>query len=127
MTTGTVKWFNNFRGYGFITKENGEDIFVHYSAVRMEGFRMLKEGWKVEFMVIPSEKGALASDVEVISTNGDQITEARKRRRCARTRKFRKRLIDPHCPKDHARHHKAHQNAGRRQFGFIDQDLRDHT
>lgn len=73
---GTVKWFNNFRGYGFITKENGEDIFVHYSAVRMEGFRMLKEGWKVEFMVIPSEKGALASDVEVISTNGDQITEA---------------------------------------------------
>ncbi len=73
---GTVKWFNNFRGYGFITKENGEDIFVHYSAVRMEGFRMLKEGWKVEFSITPSEKGALASDVEVIATNSDQNAAA---------------------------------------------------
>ena len=74
---GKVKWFNTNKGFGFINRENDqEDIFVHYSAVRMEGFRMLKEGWKVEFMVIPSEKGALASDVEVISTNGDQITEA---------------------------------------------------
>ena len=71
-----VKWFNNEKGFGFLEYNGMEDIFVHYSAVRMEGFRMLKEGWKVEFMVIPSEKGALASDVEVISTNGDQITEA---------------------------------------------------
>ena len=64
---GKVKWFNNFRGYGFITKDNGEDIFVHYSGIHMDGYKTLKEGSVVAFTVVDSEKGALATEVEVLS------------------------------------------------------------
>jgi len=48
---GTVKWFNPAKGFGFIGRENGEDVFVHYSAIQMEGFKTLKEGQKVEFEI----------------------------------------------------------------------------
>ncbi len=61
---GTVKWFNDAKGYGFITPESGErDCFVHYSAIQGEGFRSLKEGEPVEFEVVDGEKGPSASSV----------------------------------------------------------------
>lgn len=60
---GTVKWFNGTKGYGFIARDNGPDVFVHYSAIRGSGFRSLEEGQKVEFTVEQGPKGAQASDV----------------------------------------------------------------
>ncbi len=61
--TGTVKWFNNAKGYGFIEQAEGEDIFVHYSAINSEGFRTLKEGQAVEFTVVDGPKGLQADKV----------------------------------------------------------------
>lgn len=63
MKTGTVKWFNAKKGYGFISDENGDDIFVHFSALNMSGFKVLEEGDKVEFKVIEGEKGPQAANV----------------------------------------------------------------
>ena len=63
MKTGTVKWFNAKKGYGFISDENGDDIFVHFSALNMSGFKVLEEGDKVEFEVIEGEKGPQAANV----------------------------------------------------------------
>jgi CspA family cold shock protein len=60
---GTVKWFNGSKGYGFIERDTGEDIFVHYSAIMMEGFRTLDEGQRVEFVVMDGEKGPQAQEV----------------------------------------------------------------
>ena len=61
--TGTVKWFNGTKGYGFISREGGEDVFVHFSAVQMEGYRKLKEGQVVEFSVEKGPKGLQATNV----------------------------------------------------------------
>ena len=63
MKTGTVKLFNAKKGYGFISDENGDDIFVHFSALNMSGFKVLEEGDKVEFEVIEGEKGPQAANV----------------------------------------------------------------
>ena len=63
MKTGTVKWFNAEKGYGFISDENGTDIFVHFSALNMDGFKVLEEGDKVEYEVIDGEKGPQAANV----------------------------------------------------------------
>lgn len=60
---GTVKWFNDRKGYGFIAYEGGEDVFVHHSSIQMEGFRTLKEGESVEFTIEDGQKGPAASDV----------------------------------------------------------------
>ena len=60
---GTVKWFNNQKGYGFISDADGNDIFVHYSGVNMEGFKSLEEGAEVEFDVIQGTKGPQATNV----------------------------------------------------------------
>ena len=60
---GTVKWFNASKGYGFIAREDGEDVFVHYSAIQTDGFRTLDEGQRVEFTVETGPKGLQASDV----------------------------------------------------------------
>lgn len=60
---GTVKWFNAAKGYGFIEREGTDDVFVHFSAIQMEGFRTLKEGQRVEFAVEQGEKGLQASEV----------------------------------------------------------------
>ena len=64
--TGTVKWFNESKGFGFIEREQGNDIFVHFSAILGEGFRNLEEGQRVEFTVVQGPKGLQASDVAVI-------------------------------------------------------------
>ncbi len=61
--TGSVKWFNATKGYGFITRDKGGDVFVHFSAIRAEGYRTLEEGQKVEFTVTEGEKGPQAQDV----------------------------------------------------------------
>ena len=61
--TGTVKWFNDSKGFGFISREKGDDVFVHFSAIRGEGFRSLAEGQKVEFLVTQGQKGPQAQDV----------------------------------------------------------------
>jgi len=65
MNKGTVKWFNNQKGYGFISDENGTDVFVHYSGLNMEGFKSIEEGQKVEFDVIEGAKGPQAVNVTV--------------------------------------------------------------
>ncbi|GAB4564177.1 MAG: cold-shock protein [Anaerolineae bacterium] len=57
---GTVKWFNGTKGYGFLTRDDGGDVFVHYSAIQMDGFRTLEEGERVEFEVEQGPKGAYA-------------------------------------------------------------------
>lgn len=62
-TRGIVKWFNVVKGYGFIGRREGEDVFVHFSAIEMDGFRKLKEGQRVEFEVQHSPKGLQASNV----------------------------------------------------------------
>lgn len=63
---GTVKWFNNTKGFGFIEREEGDDVFVHYSSLENEGYKTLKEGQKVEFSIGESEKGPQAQNVTVI-------------------------------------------------------------
>lgn len=60
---GTVKWFNSSKGYGFIARDNGEDVFVHYSAIRSEGYRTLYEDQRVEFSIEEGPKGPQAVDV----------------------------------------------------------------
>lgn len=64
--TGTVKWFNDDKGFGFIEREQGEDVFVHFSSIRGEGYKTLNEGQKVEFTVGQGQKGPQAIDVVVI-------------------------------------------------------------
>lgn len=63
MSKGTVKWFNNQKGYGFISDEQGKDVFVHYTGLNMAGFKSLEEGQDVEFDVIEGEKGPQATNV----------------------------------------------------------------
>ncbi len=63
---GTVKWFNAEKGYGFIARERGDDVFVHYSEIRSSGFRSLDEGQKVEFTVTQGQKGPQAQDVDIV-------------------------------------------------------------
>ena len=65
--TGTVKWFNDAKGFGFISQEDGDDVFCHHTAIQAEGFRTLKEGQKVEFDITKGPKGLQASNVRVIS------------------------------------------------------------
>ena len=61
--TGTVKWFNDAKGFGFISREGGDDVFVHHSAIRAEGFNSLAEGQEVEFEVVQGQKGPAAEGV----------------------------------------------------------------
>ena len=63
MPVGKVKWFNDSKGYGFIEQENGEDVFVYFSAIKQNGFKSLKTGEKVEFEIVKGPKGPQASNV----------------------------------------------------------------
>ncbi len=63
---GTVKWFNSGKGYGFIAREGGPDVFVHFTAIQSEGFRTLEEGQKVEFTIEQGKKGPQASSVVIL-------------------------------------------------------------
>ncbi|HET7012160.1 MAG: cold-shock protein [Chloroflexi bacterium RBG_16_64_32] len=63
---GTVKWFNGSKGYGFIAREGGEDVFVHHSAILAEGYRNLDEGQRVEFEVVQGPKGLQAASVTIL-------------------------------------------------------------
>ncbi|HET7710397.1 MAG TPA: cold-shock protein [Thermoanaerobaculia bacterium] len=63
---GTVKWFNDAKGYGFITTEKGEDVFVHFSAIQAQGFRSLPEGAQVEFDLVEGPKGLQAANVVTV-------------------------------------------------------------
>jgi cold shock protein len=65
--TGTVKWFSNEKGFGFIARESGDDVFVHYSAITMDGYKSLAEGQKVEFEVVEGPKGAQAANVTAVA------------------------------------------------------------
>ncbi len=64
--TGTVKWFNAEKGYGFIAREGDDDVFVHHSELRMSGYRTLDEGQKVQFKVVQGEKGPQAQEVDLV-------------------------------------------------------------
>lgn len=66
METGTIKWFNSSKGYGFITREDGNDIFVHYKAIKGEGYRSLQEGDQVQFEIEQGPKGLQAKNVSKI-------------------------------------------------------------
>jgi CspA family cold shock protein len=64
--SGTVKWFNASKGYGFIEREDGDDVFVHYSAIQSNGFRTLEEGQQVEFTIEQGDKGLQAANVTLL-------------------------------------------------------------
>ncbi|NII11904.1 cold-shock protein [Oleiagrimonas sp. C23AA] len=64
--TGTVKWFNDAKGFGFIARESGDDVFVHFRAIQSQGFKSLEEGQKVSFVVTQGQKGLQADQVQVI-------------------------------------------------------------
>ena len=66
MEQGTVKWFNDAKGFGFLSRPNGEDVFVHFSAIKTNGFRSLQEGQAVTFNVVKGPKGFQAEDVQVV-------------------------------------------------------------
>ena len=67
MTRGKVKWVNNSKGYGFITHEGGEDVFVHFSAIQQEGYRSLNAGEEVQFDIVNGDKGLQAANVSKVS------------------------------------------------------------
>ena len=67
MAEGTVKWFSNEKGYGFIARDGAEDVFVHHSKITMEGYRSLMEGQRVEFEVEQGPKGLQATNVQIVS------------------------------------------------------------
>ena len=64
LAQGTVKWFSNEKGYGFIEREEGDDVFVHFSAITMEGYKTLTEGQRVEFEIVQGDKGLQAANVQ---------------------------------------------------------------
>ena len=64
LAQGTVKWFSNEKGYGFIEREEGDDVFVHFSAINMDGYKTLTEGQRVEFEVVQGDKGLQAANVQ---------------------------------------------------------------
>ncbi|HUH37222.1 MAG TPA: cold-shock protein [Spongiibacteraceae bacterium] len=70
-SNGTVKWFNNAKGFGFITRDSGEDVFVHFRSIRGEGYRTLTQGQPVSFDLMEGPKGLHAEDVEKVDVGSD--------------------------------------------------------
>ena len=66
MAQGTVKWFSNEKGYGFIERDEGDDVFVHFSAIAMDGYKSLREGQRVEFEIVEGAKGLQAANVQTV-------------------------------------------------------------
>ena len=66
MSEGTLKWFNASKGFGFIAQDNGNDVFVHFSAIKMDGYKALEEGARVRFDVVQGSKGPAADNVELL-------------------------------------------------------------
>ena len=66
ITTGTVKWFNETKGFGFISSDTGEDVFAHFSEIQSNGFKVLNEGQRVQFTIVACKKGPQASSITVI-------------------------------------------------------------
>jgi CspA family cold shock protein len=81
--TGTVKRFNDTKGFGFISRESGDDVFVHSSAIRGEGHRSLEEGQKVEFVVVSGQKGPQAQDVTVLQPGALEVNDRAAQPSCA--------------------------------------------
>jgi len=75
METGTVKWFNDAKGYGFISRQNGEDVFVHFSAIQSNGFRSLQEGQQVQFDVVQGPQGVAGRECEGAVNHYQQIPQ----------------------------------------------------
>jgi len=88
---GTVKWFNNAKGYGFIQRDDGPDVFVHHTDIQMEGYRTLQEGQQVEFVLVDAEKGPRAQNVRPLAT--PQTTHRLSFPQCASTRYDTKCLV----------------------------------
>ena len=65
-TTGTVKWFNDAKGFGFISRSSGEDVFVHFRAIQSQGFKSLQEGQNVSFIVTQGQRGLQAENVQIV-------------------------------------------------------------
>ena len=83
MATGTVKWFNDAKGFGFITPDDGgEDLFAHFSAIQMNGFKTLKEGQKVQFEVVQGPKGKQASNITAAACPAARRLQTPLRRGC---------------------------------------------
>ena len=77
MPTGTVKWFNNAKGYGFILPENEEtDVFAHYSAIEMDGYKTLKAGQRVDFELVDGDKGKHAANIRLAAGNSEASAES---------------------------------------------------
>jgi CspA family cold shock protein len=78
MISGTVKWFNDAKGFGFIEPDGGgADVFAHFSAVQMEGFRTLKQGSRVSYELVQGPKGDLAQNICMLAADGTRVTESR--------------------------------------------------
>jgi CspA family cold shock protein len=71
---GTVKWFNNSRGYGFVGRENGPDVFVHYSGIAGDGYRTLQEGDRITFEIVPGPKSPQAANVVKVSSEREELS-----------------------------------------------------
>ncbi|MFO8070004.1 cold-shock protein [Alkalibacterium sp. f15] len=73
MTTGTVKWFNNQKGYGFLEYNDEDDVFVHFTGINMDGYKALNEGQTVEFEIVEGSRGPQATNVSVVETTNEDI------------------------------------------------------
>ena len=78
MEQGTVKWFNDAKGFGFITRQNGEDVFVHHTAIQSQGFRSLQEGQQVQFNVVKGPKGWQAENVQASNPESQDFRNSRR-------------------------------------------------
>lgn len=98
MPTGTVKWFNNAKGFGFILPEcGGEDLFAHYSAIEMDGYKTLKAGQTVVFNVVKGQKGMHATNIQVTAADATQQETQSRKETVSETRSDARKLAEEHA------------------------------